>query len=113
MEASMKAILCVLMVFCLIDSADAAGASGSARGDVDAGATKAAVCGGCHGASGQSVNPLWPNLAGQHVEYLDKQIRAFRDGKRLDPTMRPFVATLSDGDIADIAAFFAAQRVCR
>ena len=109
----MKAILCGLMVLCLIDSAGAAAAAGSVRGDVDAGAQKAAVCGGCHGASGQSVNPLWPNLAGQHVDYLARQIRAFRDGKRLDPTMRPFVATLSDADIADIAAFFASRSACR
>ena len=109
----MKAILCVLLVLCVIDSAGAARAPGSVHGDVDAGARKAAVCGGCHGASGQSVNSLWPNLAGQHADYLDKQIRAFRDGKRVDPTMKPFVTSLSDGDIADIAAFFAAQKVCR
>ena len=117
----MKAIFSMLVALCLVCSASAgaaakatqAGAAAIAHGDVDAGARKSAVCGGCHGASGVSVNALWPNLAGQHVQYLDKQIRSFRDGGRRDPTMQPFVATLTDADIADIAAFFASRSACR
>jgi cytochrome c553 len=77
-----------------------------------AGAAKAAVCGGCHGPNGISVNPLWPNLAGQQAGYLSKQMVAFRDGSRVEPTMQPFVATLTDADIADIAAFFASRNAC-
>src|SRR5262245_61530012 len=84
-----------------------------ADGDVEAGAKKAQVCGGCHGPNGISVNSLWPNLAGQHVEYLGKQIKAFRDGSRAEPTMQPFVATLTDTDVADIAAFFASRQRCQ
>jgi cytochrome c553 len=82
-------------------------------GDAAAGASKAMVCGGCHGPDGVSVNPLWPNLVGQHEEYLDKQIKAFREGTRVEPTMQPFVATLTDADAADLAAFFAARQACR
>lgn len=76
-------------------------------GDPAAGAKKAAVCAGCHGPDGISVNPLWPNLAGQHQAYLEKQIKAFRDGDRTEPTMVPFVQSLSDQDAADLAAHFA------
>lgn len=84
-----------------------------AKPDVQAGAIKAAVCAGCHGPAGTSVNPMWPNLAGQHAAYLEKQIKAFRDRTRIDPTMQPFVAALSDRDVADIAAFFASRKACR
>ena len=84
-----------------------------ADGDAQAGAAKAQVCAGCHGPDGISVNPLWPNLAGQHVEYLDKQMKAFRDGQRVEATMQPFVATLSDADVADIAAFYASRKRCQ
>ncbi len=78
-----------------------------AEGSAAAGARKAAVCAGCHGPNGISMNPLWPNLAGQHEAYLVKQIRAFRDGERAEPTMVPFVQSLSDQDAADIAAYYA------
>jgi cytochrome c553 len=84
-----------------------------ADGNAEAGAGKSAVCAGCHGPDGISVNPLWPNLAGQHAEYLDKQIKAFRDGSRVEPTMQPFVATLNDADAADLAAFFASRKACQ
>jgi hypothetical protein len=53
------------------------------------------------------------DLAGQHAEYLDKQIKAFRDGTRIEPTMQPFVATLTDADAADLAAFFASRNPCQ
>jgi cytochrome c553 len=75
--------------------------------DAAAGKTKAAVCAGCHGADGHSVNPMWPSLAGQQGMYLEKQIKAFRDGTRKDPTMSPMAAGLTDEDVANIAAYFA------
>lgn len=77
------------------------------EGDADAGREKAALCAACHGPDGISSNPLWPNLAGQHEAYLAKQIRDFRDGVREDISMQPFVAQLSEQDIADLAAFYA------
>lgn len=87
-------------------------ASPALAGDVAAGKTKAAVCAACHGVAGVSATELWPNLAGQKESYLAKQLAAFRDGNRVEPTMAPFVANLSDADIADIAAFYASLTAC-
>ena len=84
--------------------------SAQAGGDPVAGKTKAVVCSACHGIDGNSVNPLWPKLAGQHEAYLAKQIRAFRDGVRVDPTMAPMVSILKEEDIDDIAAYYASQK---
>jgi len=67
---------------------------------------KAAVCAGCHGPQGVSMNGLWPNLAGQHAEYLAKQIKAFRDGQRSDPLMTPMAAGLTDAEIEQLAAYY-------
>ncbi len=77
--------------------------------DIDAGKAKSVTCVACHGPAGVSTNPLWPNLAGQHEAYLAKQIKAFKDGVRKDPLMTPMVAGLSDKDIANLAAYYAAQ----
>ena len=79
-------------------------------GDVAAGKAKAALCASCHGPTGISMSPLWPNLAGQKEQYLVKQIKAFRDGTRQDTMMAPMVAALSDADIDNLAAFFASQK---
>lgn len=77
--------------------------------DTEAGKAKSATCVACHGPEGVSSNPLWPNLAGQHEAYLAKQIKAFRDGERSDPLMSPMVAALTDEDIANLAAYYAAK----
>jgi cytochrome c553 len=82
----------------------------SADGKPEAGAAKAAVCSACHGPNGHSINPLWPNLAGQHASYTFEQVKAIQKGdKRANPTMQPLVANLSDEDIRDIAAYYATQ----
>jgi len=78
--------------------------------DVAAGKAKTAACAACHGANGISVAPMWPNLAGQKEAYLSKQIKAFRDGIRKDPSMSPMVAGLSDADADNIAAYFASLK---
>ena len=78
-----------------------------AEGNIAEGKKKAALCAACHGPNGISINPLWPNIAGQHALYLENQIIAFRDGIRLEPTMAAFVSTLSDADAADLAAYYA------
>ena len=75
-------------------------------GDIEAGKTKAAICASCHGPARISAAPIWPNLAGQKEQYLVKQIKAFRDGDRQDPTMQPMVGSLSDADIENLAAYF-------
>lgn len=66
-------------------------------------------CATCHGAQGQSNSPIFPSLAGQNREYLVKQLRDFKAGKRASETMTPQVAELSEEDIAGLAAFFAGQ----
>ena len=72
----MKSFLFALITSLLFASATAM------AGDVAAGKAKSAICASCHGADGKSLNPLWPNLAGQKEQYLAKQIKAFRDGTR-------------------------------
>ena len=104
----MKYLTSVLIAFCFL-----AGNASWAAGDIEQGSAKAAVCKGCHGPEGVSINPLWPNLAGQHQAYLVKQITAFRDGTRTDATMQPFVGTLTDADIQDLAAFYASRSGCK
>lgn len=78
--------------------------------DKAAGKAKAALCAACHGPNGHAVNPLWPNLAGQNEAYLAKQIIAFRDGTRKDPSMAPMVAGLTDEEANNLAAYFASLK---
>ncbi len=80
-----------------------------AQGSAAAGQTKSAVCAACHGADGNSPNPIWPSLAGQHADYMARQIEAFQSGQRDDPLMTSFAAPLSAEDIADLGAYFEAQ----
>lgn len=74
--------------------------------DVVAGKEKAAACAACHGANGISNNPAWPNLAGQKEKYLQIQLEAFRSGSRTNPMMSPLAKSLSDEEIANLAAYF-------
>ncbi len=80
-----------------------------AAGDAAAGATKAAVCGACHGADGKSIQPSFPNLAGQHAQYIEKQLKDYKSGARANAVMAGQVAALSEQDMADLAAHFAAM----
>ena len=84
--------------------------SAQAAGDPVKGKAKSVTCAACHGAAGISINPLWPNLAGQHAAYLEKQIKAFKSGERKDPSMAPMVAALTPQDIADLAAYFSSLK---
>jgi cytochrome c553 len=78
--------------------------------DAAAGKTKSATCTACHGAEGVSMNPMWPNLAGQKDMYLSKQMKDFRDGKRNDPVMSAMAKPLSDDDIANLAAYYSSLK---
>lgn len=78
-------------------------------GDAEAGKAKSAVCAACHGADGNSVNPTWPSLAGQHATYLVKQLQDFKAERRVDATMAGMVANLSQEDMDDLAAYFESQ----
>ena len=78
--------------------------------DLEAGKAKAAsVCAACHGAAGVSVSDTIPNLAGQRAGYLEAQLKALKEGARKNPIMNAIAAQLSPGDMADVAAYFAAQ----
>jgi cytochrome c553 len=81
----------------------------AAFADAAAGKQKAAVCAACHGADGNSSNPLWPKLAGQTARYLYLQLRDFKEGRRKDPLMSPMAANLTREDMLDLADFFSSQ----
>ncbi|MGY8814900.1 MAG: c-type cytochrome [Gammaproteobacteria bacterium] len=67
-------------------------------------------CMGCHGPSGNSAMPdMFPKLAGLEEAYIDEQLNAFKSGERQNATMQPMSASLSDDDIANLAAYLSAQ----
>lgn len=76
------------------------------KGSAEAGKARAITCTACHGAEGNSANPLWPNIAGQNANYVAAQLKAFKNGERTDPLMGPQALTLSDQDINDLAVYF-------
>lgn len=81
-------------------------------GSSTAGEAKVETCVACHGAGGNSVVPNWPKLAGQHEDYLVKQLKEFQQGEsgpRHDPSMYGMVVGLSEQDIADIAAYYSQE----
>lgn len=81
------------------------------QGDATAGATKSTPCVACHGVGGNGViNPEWPKLAGQHSAYLNDQLKLFKYDKRKNAVMQAQAKLLSDADIADISASFAALK---
>jgi cytochrome c553 len=81
----------------------------NAQGNAAAGATKVAICATCHGNDGNSQIPMNPSLAGQNAAYLIKQLEEYQSGTRQNATMSAMSASLSEQDIADIAAYYAAQ----
>jgi cytochrome c553 len=83
----------------------------SAAGNAEAGAQKALVCGACHGVDGNSLNPEWPSLAGQHAPYIVKQLGLFKQGIRNNVIMMPNAMLLTDEDMADLAAYFSSQQL--
>ncbi|SER73433.1 Cytochrome c553 [Nitrosomonas sp. Nm51] len=106
----MKNSMVVAAVFALVSSPSAL-----ATGDVGKGQEIAAgACAGCHNPDGNSIIPINPNLAGQHAEYLVKQLMDFKAGgdqtpNRNSPVMAAMVAPLTQEDMENVAAFYAAQ----
>jgi cytochrome c553 len=80
-------------------------------GDVKAGRAKAAKCEVCHGIDGQAKIPEAPNLSGQVESYLVEQLKLFKGGQRQNDMMSAMAGTLSEQDIADLAAYYAAIQV--
>lgn len=87
------------------------GAQSLVAGSIEAGKAKSITCSACHGVAGNSVNPLWPNIAGQNANYIVAQLQAFKpdeNGKALrsDPLMTSMALPLSDEDMRDLAVYF-------
>jgi cytochrome c553 len=81
----------------------------AAKVDIAKGAATAATCQACHLADGNRGAPANPILAGQHPEYLVKQLTEFKAGKRKNAIMQGFAATLSEDDMRNVAAFYASK----
>jgi cytochrome c553 len=111
-EFNMKFIASLLLTAVFSVSAIAAdNKPAAAKIDVATGAKKyEAVCASCHGADGNSGSPENPKLAGQHPEYLLKQLQEFKSGKRKNAIMQGFAATLSDEDMRNIAHWATSQK---
>lgn len=82
-----------------------------AAGDPEIGATRAVTCIACHAQDGNSVNGEWPKLAGQHERYMVRQLKLFKTGERENAVMLGMSIALSDKDMADISAFYAAKEI--
>ena len=80
-----------------------------AKGDPSAGQAKSAICAACHGMDGNSTVPTWPKLAGQHEQYLVRQVSLIKSGARMVPEMAGITPGLSEQGIEDISAYFASQ----
>ncbi|MDN4502305.1 c-type cytochrome [Alteromonadaceae bacterium BrNp21-10] len=88
-----------------------------AAGNVEAGKAKSVTCTACHGADGNSQVDMYPKLAGQHADYITKQLQDFQlaaksngEAGRNDPVMNGMAAALSEQDVADLAAYYASQK---
>jgi len=90
-------------------------AQGMPAGDPVAGAQKTQMCAGCHGIEGwRTAFPevySVPKIAGQHEAYIAKALQEYKSGERAHPSMRAIAATLSDKDMADLAAYYARPNV--
>ncbi|MBU1331920.1 MAG: cytochrome c4 [Gammaproteobacteria bacterium] len=82
-----------------------------AAGDAAAGQEKVVVCGACHGPDGNSPAPNFPKLAGQGERYLLKQLNDIKGGNRVIVEMTGLLDNLSEQDLADIAAYYASQKM--
>ena len=101
----MKKLFAIAATYALLGfTASALAASGATAGQ-----QKSATCAACHGADGNSANGEWPKLAGQNAVYIVKQLQDFKAGRRVNAIMSSMAAPLSEQDMEDLAAYFAAQ----
>ena len=78
----------------------------ASSGDGEVGRKKSEPCKACHGEAGISATADFPNLAGQHADYLTAAISHYKNGKRKNPIMQGQVANLTPRDIADLTAYY-------
>src|SRR6187402_1393365 len=106
----MKALSALALAAALATPALAAAPAGPAKPDLAKGqAISTQVCAACHTADGSRGSPANPIIAGQHPEYLVKQLQEFKSGKRNNAIMKGFATTLSDDDMRNVAAFYAGK----
>ncbi len=79
----------------------------------DAAAAKSDSCAHCHGTDGNSTSSAYPSLAGQTREYLYRQMKDFKEGRRKNAMMTPSIGVLSDQDMQELAEYFSAQSIVR
>lgn len=79
-------------------------------GDPKLGAQKAAVCAACHGVDGNSIDPQYPHIAGQHERYIARQLQLYKSGERENPIMLGQAMLLTAQDMRDIGAYYATQK---
>ncbi|MFO8005015.1 c-type cytochrome [Thioalkalivibrio sp.] len=84
---------------------------GLQAGDPARGQELSAACSACHGNDGNSTNPEWPKLAGQHADYIHKQLMDYKSGRRENALMAGQVANLDEQDMRDLGAFYARQEI--
>jgi cytochrome c553 len=88
------------------------GQAAAPTGDPVAGAHKNQMCAGCHGIVGwRTAYPevyKVPKIGGQHAAYIAKALQEYKSGERSHPSMRAIAASLSDQDMADLAAYYSA-----
>ena len=68
------------------------------------------TCVACHGNDGVGILPEYPNLAGQHADYIEQALKSYRAGQRKNPVMGGMAAALTDQDIKELAAYYSSQR---
>ena len=114
MKLSAVTMAALVTMLGLVNGAVAADKAVAAAAPVEKNAVAqitSSVCAACHGADGNSVITLNPKLAGQHPEYLVKQLTEFKSGKRANAVMSGMAAMLSDEDMKGVANYFASQNI--
>lgn len=110
MKRPFSAIAVIALLATAAVQASSPSAPATPKPDLNKGQAKASeVCMACHSFDGGRGSPAYPILAGQHPEYLLKQLQEFKAGKRKNAVMQGFVAALSDEDMRNVAFFYASK----
>ncbi len=108
----MKSMLALTLLAALAAPSIAADATATPKPDLAKGqATATQVCSACHAADGTRGSPANPIIAGQHADYLVKQLTEFKAAKRQNPVMQGMAAPLTEADVKNVAAFYASKEV--
>jgi len=102
---TIRSLICLCGVFLGVQATGASLIDGSAED----GKSKAVTCGACHGADGNSVNPAWPSIAGQHAQYIAESLQSFKDASRSDVLMGGQAMILGEQDMKDLGAYYSSQ----